>query len=166
MSYSVSTSIFDEFKIKEIADNLQNEIDKETYKLKKSKINISNETVFINDEIPYSPTIENIIGIHLHSLDELSLNYYFHKIINIAKEYGEKNYCKNLDIYFYNIYYDDEKFNVVSNNDWSNKNLLKNTNIIYEDRFSIIKNKQNITHAIKNYFFERNMKKMKNIILS
>lgn len=98
MSYSISTVIDKNYNINKILLLLQNQINEETINLQKNKFNIFTEQVFKNNEIPYGSNLPNCIGINIHLLNDISLNYYMQKIIDISKEYGIKSCNADLDI--------------------------------------------------------------------
>lgn len=163
MSYSISTTVEENFDVEKISVELQKEINEETLKLRKNGFNIYTETVFINDEIPYNPNLPFSIGISIHMLDDISLNYYLQKIIDISKKYNKQKISKDLDILHTIIYYDDEKNYVISNENWKKYSHIKNT--IYDNRFSLIEKPNN--SLIKKMFqkiHQRNFNKIKKIL--
>lgn len=163
MSYSISTTVEENFDVEKISVELQKEINEETLKLRKNGFNIYTETVFINDEIPYNPNLPFSIGISIHMLDDISLNYYLQKIIDISKKYNKQQISKDLDILHTIIYYDDEKNYVISNENWKKYSHIKNT--IYDNRFSLIEKSNN--SLIKKMFQkiqQRNFNKIKKIL--
>lgn len=163
MSYSISTTIEENFDLEKISFVLQNQINEETLKLRKNGFNIYTETVFINEEIPYSPNLPFSIGISIHMLDNISLNYYLQKIIDISKEYNKQKTSIDLDILHTVIYYDNDKNYVIPNEQWKKYSHVKNT--IYDNRFSLISNPNNsLVKRIFQKMLQRDLNKIVKIL--
>lgn len=171
MSYSISIEISNIYKSKEIEEKLLECIRSDIKRLNKNGFYLYEEPVYINENIPYKPeNIDNMIGINLHLINEISLNYYYHKLINIAKIYGVKKKHDNFNQMLNSLYYDNEEFLILDNSTWQtlrtkNSNLLNKC--IFEDRFNINTHKQfskNPFSMYLNMLKNRDLKKIKKIL--
>lgn len=166
MSYSMSFKVKKELNIDEIAKKLQKEIDEEIKLLKEKNILIEDVSVFLNENIPYAPKVNNLVGINLHIMEELSLFYFYHKIISFSEKYGVYSSCSKLNKseklpYFY---YDEEKTFILENNEY--EKIIKskeklNINITYRDRFNQpeLLHKKLMTNLFR-IFIEKDLKKI------
>lgn len=171
MSYSISFKVKSDKNKNDVALKLQEEIDNEYNVLIKKGVNIEKFSVF-SDDIPYAPNVKNLIGVQIHSMDEVSMTYLYHKIISFAKEYGElktNTKLENDKTPYPFFYYDDEITFVVPNEKYDEimENIKnRSLNITYEDRFSkpkILETK-NTMRALLNIFIDKEKKKMSKIL--